>query len=206
MPINFTKNTGIGAIPQKQSSRNSLFEVGLLIVICVLFAWFIILPKRADLSQKNDDLAKLQQQQIQTDNQLAKLKTLVASLSSNSQNIAEMDQAIPLSGNVVRLQLLVQSLADSVGVTVGNINIAGDPTGLVSVDPALKADPYSVARTVKTMNGTLAVSGSFEQLETLLKKLESSGRLIDVTSMTIAQGDLGALSMSLEFKAYYFAQ
>jgi Tfp pilus assembly protein PilO len=192
--------------PLNKTSRNSLFEVGLLIVICALFGWFILLPKRAEVVQKQDNLNNIESQASSTAAQLATLQSLIGSLPSNAQNIADLDQALPLDGSTVRLQLLVQSLADSVGVTLGNISISGNSGGEVSGDTALLSDPYGVARTVQTLDGTVYAIGSFDQLQEFLKKLENSGRLIDVDSMTIEQGSSpGNLNMALTFKAYYFA-
>ena len=205
MPVNFPKNINMGVKLQPTPSRNTLFEVGLLVIICVLFVWFILLPKKAEVDKKDADLAKAQAQQADIHGQLATLQSLISSLPANSQNISNLDQAIPLDGNTVRLQLLIQSIAQSAGVTVGNISISGSPNGEVVGDPALLADPYAAQRTLQTMDGTIYAIGTFNQLEVLLKKFENSGRLIDIDSLAIGQGSEGNLSMTLTFKAYYFA-
>jgi Tfp pilus assembly protein PilO len=206
MPVNFSTNISMGGQPLSKSSRNSMFEVGLLLIICLLFSWFILLPKRAEVAQKQSNLETVKKQGDNTSKQLATLQSLVNSLPSDSQNIAELDQALPLDGSTIRLQLLIQNLAQSVGVTVGNISVSGNPSGEVSGNTALLANPYGASRTVQTMDGTLDVVGSFQQLQSLLQKLENSGRLIDMDSMTINQGSSpGNLDMNLTFKAYYFA-
>jgi Tfp pilus assembly protein PilO len=205
MPVNFSKNVSMSIKLPGKSSRNSLFEVGLLIIICVLFTWFILLPKKGVVDEKNSNLAKVQEQQKQMANQLAKLQNLIISLQPNSRNIANLDKAIPLEGNAIRLQLLIQSLAQSAGVTVGNINISSKSNAVVAGDTALLANPYGTERKLQTMDGTIYVIGSFNQLQALLKKLENSGRLINVSSMEINQGSEGALNMTLSFKAYYLA-
>jgi len=204
MPVNFSKNISASLHPQNSSSRNYLFEAGLLIIISGLFFWFIILPKKAEIDQKNSALTNAQQREGQTSGQLAKLQSLISNLPSNSQNIANLDQAMPLDGNAVRLQLLIQSLAQSTGVTVGNIDISGNPSGVVAGNMDVLANPYGVQRTVQTMDGTVYVVGNFNQLQALLRKLETSGRLIDVNSLTINQGSSGQLNMEIDFKAYYF--
>lgn len=205
MPVNFTKNISMSIQSQAKSARNPLFEAGLLIIVCVLFVWFLILPKQAETDQKSGDLAKVQAQQGQTKGQLTKLQSLIKSLPSNSQNITMLDQALPLDGNTVRLQLLIQSLAQSVGVTVGNINISGNPKGVVAGDKTLLANPFGVTRTVQTLDGSIYLIGSFNQLQALLEKFESSGRLIDVDSLAINQGSAGNLNMTVTFKTYYLA-
>ncbi len=205
MPINFPKNISMSTQPHGRFSRNSLFEVGLLVIICILFVWFILLPKKAEVDQKNADLAKVQDQENKIASQLTTLQSLINSLPSNSQNIVTLDQVMPLDGNAIRLQLLIQSLAGSVGVTVGSLNVSPAPGGMITGNAALLANPYGVTRSLQTMNGSLYVIGSFGQLQALLKKLENSGRLIDVDTMEIGQGIIGNLTMTLTFKAYYLA-
>jgi Tfp pilus assembly protein PilO len=205
MPVNFSKNISLGLQPQDKSSRNSLFEVGLLVIICVLFFWFVVLPKKAEVAQKNAALTKALAQQTLVDGELSTLQNLIASLPSNADNLTQLSQAMPLDGNTVRLQLLVQNLAESVGVTVGSISISGSPNGVAAGNTSLLANPYGVTRSVQALNGSLYVSGSFNQLLALLKKFEQSGRLIDVGSIAITQGSVGSLNMSVTFKAYYFA-
>jgi hypothetical protein len=90
-------------------------------------------------------------------------------------------------------------------VTVGNLDISGSPNGVVVGDTALLANPYGATRSLQTMDGSLYVIGSFDQLQALLKKLEISGRLIDVSSLAIEQGTAGNLNMTVTFKAYYLA-
>lgn len=205
MPVNFSNNFSMLTRPQDKTSRNSLFEVGLLVIICVLFVWFIILPKKSSVDIKKDSLSKLIVEEGQISDKQAKLQTLLGSLESDVQDVNYLDQAIPLDGNTVRLRLLVQNMADSVGVTVGSINISGGSGTLMAGDKALLADPYGAGRKAQILSGTLNVLGSFDQLQVLLKKLENSGRLIDVSDLAIDQGSGGSLSMTLSFKSYYFA-
>jgi Tfp pilus assembly protein PilO len=204
MPVNFSKNISMSLRPQDRPYRNSLFEVGLLIIISGLFFWFIVLPKKAEVDLKINDLATIQQRGSQASGQLDELKNLIGSLPSNTQNTAILDQAIPLDGNVIKLQLLIQSIAQSAGVTLGNVSISGNPNGAIAGDTALLANPYGVARKLKTLDGALYVIGSFNQLQALLQKLESSGRLIDIDNLAISQGSEGNLGLSINFKAYYF--
>lgn len=163
------------------------------------------MPKQSDVGQKKDTLAKVELEQNQMAGKLAALQSLISSLESNSQNVAKLDQALPLDGNVIRLRLLVQSLADSVGVTVGDINVSAQSGGLAAGNKALLADPYLAPRTLQTLSGTIYVIGSFNQLQSLLKKIETSGRLIDITTLAIDQGTTDKLNMRLTFKAYYLA-
>jgi Tfp pilus assembly protein PilO len=205
MAVDFSKKISLNSDSQSKPYRNALVEVTLLVVICGLFYWFVILPKQNEIGIKNSQLTQVQAEETQVSGNLATLQNLVKNLKSDSQNISQLDQTIPLDGNVVRLQLLIQSLAGSAGVTVGNISISGQPNTAVAGDTALLANPYGVSRTLRTLSGTVFVVGSFSQLQNFLQQIEASGRLMDVTNLTISQDSQGQLNMQVTLNAYYLA-
>jgi len=205
MAIDFSKKPGFNSEPQSNSYRNALVEVVLLVVICGLFYWFVILPKQEEVAAKNSQLTQVLGEGTKVSGNLVTLQNLVKSLKSDSQNISRLDQAMPLDGNVVRLQLLIQSLAGSAGVTVGNISISGQPNTAVAGDKALLANPYGVSRSLRVLSGTVFVIGSFSQLQNFLQQIETSGRLMDVTNLTISQDSQGQLNMQITLNAYYLA-
>jgi len=47
MEINLSKSMSPGMPKVPKSAQNALVEVVLLIVVCGLFTWFIILPKKS---------------------------------------------------------------------------------------------------------------------------------------------------------------
>jgi Tfp pilus assembly protein PilO len=205
MAVDFTKKIGLSPVSQSKPFRNALVEVTLLVVICGLFYWFVILPKQNQVNVKNTQLTQVSAEETKVSGNLVTLQNLVKSLKSDSQDISKLDQAIPLEGNAVRLQLLIQSLAASSGVTVGNISISGQPNAPVAGDKALLANPYVATRTLRTLSGTVFVIGNFSQLQNFLQQIETSGRLMDVTNLTISQDSQGQLDMQVTLNAYYLA-
>ncbi|HVY67435.1 MAG TPA: hypothetical protein VHA30_00855 [Patescibacteria group bacterium] len=200
-----TKSINIGLPPQIKSSRNALVELVLLIIIAVLFLWFVVLPKKSAVDAKNQTLQDYTQKAGQVEQQMQTLKNLVGELHSNTAAVAKLDEAIPLSGNPTEVQMLVQSLADSAGVSVGDINVSGKSDAVVAGDASLLASPYAAGRSLQELNGSVYVTGSFAQLLAFLQKIESSGRLMSVYSLTVTTADNNSLSMRLSFTAYYFA-
>ena len=188
-----------------KSAQNALVEVVLLIVVCGLFTWFIILPKKAEISAKNASLAKVVEQESTVSGDLAKLQSMIQTLNSSSNQVADLDQALPLDGNTVNLQILINSLAQSVGVAVTDVEVSGQPNTVVAGDKALLSDPYGATRTLQTLAGNLSVTGSFAQLQAFLQKLETSARLIDVTDLEMDAAAGGNLSLRLGINAYYLA-
>jgi len=130
---------------------------------------------------------------------------MIQTLNSSSNQVADLDQALPLDGNTVNLQILINSLAQSVGVAVTDVEVSGQPNTVVAGDKALLSDPYGATRTLQTLAGNLSVTGSFAQLQAFLQKLETSARLIDVTDLEMDAAAGGNLSLRLGINAYYLA-
>lgn len=185
-------------------SRSYIIEIVLLVIVSILFYWFIVTPKNADLAAKKTVLEAYKKEQSTISGNLDILNKLAAQLKSNSAEIAKLDEAIPLDGKNTNLQLLIQELAQSAGVTVSDINIS-NRVGVVAGDTKLLQDPYGATRTLQKFTGTAFVVGSFLQLENFLKKMESSGRLIQISSVEMQAGSDGGINLNITFNAYYLA-
>lgn len=206
MDIKLTKTPSLTPQPVTNSSRNTLMEVGLLIVICALFFWFIIMPKNASIAAKKQTLSQVQSEENQINQSLTQLQSLVKTLQSNTTQVSELDQALPLSANSVELEILLNNLAQSVGVTVGNISASSaTPNNPVSGDTALLANPYGATRTLQKLTASVNVTGTFPQLQAFLQKVETSGRLMDITELEIDSAPNNALSLRVGIDAYYLA-
>jgi len=206
MDANLSKNLNLGLPPQIKNARNSLVELVLLVVVCALFGWFVVLPKKAEVEAKKADLATIQGQESKMADKLAKLKTLVQTLQSSSLQTADLDQALPLDGKITRLKILIDSLANSSGVTVGDVSVSSSKAdSVVAGDKGLLANPYGAARTLQKLSGSVYVIGTFDQLKAFLQKLETSARLLDVTELSMDGASDGSLNLKLTISAYYLA-
>ena len=207
MATTVSKNINIGLPPKPKSSNNTLFSVVLLLVVCGLFGFFIILPKKSAVAAKQSQLQQLKSQEALITTQAAQLNGLIASLQNHSQDVKELDASLPLNGKTFDLQLLLESLANESGVTVGSINLSGNGNEVLAGDTSLLEDPYSASRTLQTITGEVYVIGSFPQLLGFLQKIENSDRIMQVTSLEISSDDNNgsSLSLKIDLNAYYFA-
>lgn len=207
MAINLPQNLNIGMPQQLKYSRNFLMEIVLLVIVCGLFGWFIVLPKKASVAAQATVLASYTSQEQSAANSLNTINTLVQELKNDSSQVAQLDQAMPLDNKPDNPQLLIQALAASSGVTLGDVTLANnnDPNEVSAGDTALINDPYGTARTLQTLSGTVYVIGTFPQLEDFLKKIESSGRLMEVTSIEIGGSEGSNLNLKIGLNAYYLA-
>ena len=191
--------------PQIKNYRNYLVEAVMLIVASALFFWFIILPKQASIAEKNETLAKVQDEESKMAGSLSKLQEMVKQLETSKSKISELDQAIPLDGNIPRFQMLLETLANSVGLTVGSISVTGNSNGAWAGDKQLLADPFGAKRTVQKLSGSIYVIGTYDQLKTFLNKFETNGRMINISSMNMDAAPDNALNLKVSFDAYYLA-
>jgi Tfp pilus assembly protein PilO len=206
MPVNFSKNLGMDFDGQsKLSSNNALFEVGLLLVICGLFTWFIILPKRAEISQKQSALQDVTTKESGIADKVKALDAKISSLENSSDKIRQLDEALPLDGDVIKPRLLLEKMASDANVTVGNISVTAKPGSVAAGNTDLLAHPYDTTRSLQTLSAAVYVLGSFQQLQTFLQEVEQSGRLMNVSGLAIAQDSQGQLSMKLTMDIYYLA-
>jgi len=178
----------------------------LLIVVSALFTWFIILPKRSDLALKQEALAVIKKQESEIAGQLARLQELVDSLNASEKEIELLDQSLPLNGRITRFHFLIEALAQQAGVTLGNLNVSSPSTGPVAGDLAALDKPFKVDRKLQKLSGSVVVIGTLNQLKGFLEKVETSGRLIDITDVGIDAGTNGDLNLRLTINSYYFGQ
>jgi Tfp pilus assembly protein PilO len=191
---------------KKPSSQGKIFEAVLLLIIAILFYFFMVGPKRGELAAADAQYQTLQSQQNGLANTKAQLQKAISDLNSHPQEVADMDEALPLDNRVTKLYIALDSLTQNSGMTVGNISVAFNGGTDMAGNKALLADPYAVQRTVQTLTTTLQVTGSFEQFQALLQKLENSGRLINITGLNITPVPGGSFNFGLNLEAYYYAE
>ena len=210
-------------LPEK--SRNAWGEAVLILVIIILGSWFVVNPKRIAVNAKSGQLESLKSKLGDLQQNVDALSGLVSQLGTQTQQVAQLDEALPLQGRSVELQLLLQNLAASSGLAVNDINISDDGTGVAAGNLSLLANPYGAQRSLQQMKAAVTVAGNFENLEAFMKKLETSGRILDINSFQISPGGgslnspagmdsagnktasapAGSdLTMSLNLNAYYF--
>ncbi|MDR3643015.1 MAG: hypothetical protein P4L74_05310 [Candidatus Doudnabacteria bacterium] len=188
---------------QMQTSRGYFMESVLLAAIAALFWWFMVIPKQASVGEASANLSSLSAQESQIADAASALEQQVASLDANQNKLAELDEALPLNDNLPRMNLLLNSLVQSAGVTIETLNVSGQSaSAIVAGDKAEIGNPYGDSKTLHTYFVAMAVSGSFDQIMALLVKLENSGRIVDITTLNVTGAGPGLLNLQLSANIY----
>lgn len=204
MDLHLSKNNFTAPI-KNPATQHTVFEAILLLLIIGLFYWFIILPKKGELNNLRSSYTQLQQDQAKLDTNKANLLAAISDVKEHSQQVSEMDEALPLDGRVTKLYIALDQIVQGSGMTVGNIGISFPSTGFMAGDKTLLADPYAAQRTLQKLPTTLVVSGSIDQFQLLLQRLETSGRLLNVTSVSVQPGGTGgSFDFNVSLEAYYY--
>jgi Tfp pilus assembly protein PilO len=188
-----------------KAHSHSLYEVVFLCIVIALFYWYILSPKKAEVSVQTTLLSQLQEQQKKWEDSRDQLKLLVQQLNNNKAQAIVLDEALPLNGKIINLHLLIEKLANDSGVTIGDISLTGSGDAVVAGDKALLANPYGPKRTLQKLTGAVYVVGTYPQLQALLQKLENYGRIMDITALDIQSAKDSQLSLKLIMNSYYFA-
>ena len=144
------------------------------VILAVLAVFFLVMPKRAEVSERQDALeqAEAQEQTLQT--QLALLQAAKDEAPETNEEIRKIDTLIPPTEDQPGMILLLQSAADRAGV---------DPLTISPATPTAATDAQ-----FSTMVVTLDTSGTYFALEEFLYNLETLPRAAKVTSVTLAPG------------------
>jgi Tfp pilus assembly protein PilO len=205
MDLRLSQNFNSHPLVKEKAKQHSIVELIALAIIIVLFGWFLILPKKTQLSSEQQQLSVLQTQQSQVHTTLTTLQSLEQQLNTQATDISELDQALPLSYKFSALPELVQSLANSVGVTLASASFSPSEQAPDAGNVALLSNPYGVQRALQQVGGTIVASGNFGQLDDFLKKIESSGRILNVNSIAVSGSGNSSLTLRLDVTAYFLA-
>jgi len=204
MDLHLSKNQFTSTGVPGNAVQHTAFEVVLFIVVIALFWWFLIIPKQKDNNTLEADFKDLQGQEQRLRDNKQKLTAAIADVNSHKPELDIMDEALPLDNRVSKLYITLDALTQNTGMTVGNISIAFSGNDPMAGNKAALTSPYTVKRKVQKLTSTLNVIGTFDQFQTFLQKLETSGRLINVTSVDIDNGTEGKTDFNVSLEAYIY--
>ena len=190
--------------PVSQATQHTLFEVLLLIIVSGLFYWFIVSPKVQSNAVLQTKLDEVTQENNQVSENKRKLESAIRDMETHPNEIAYLDEALPLDNRVTKLHIALASLTANSGMTVGDINIAGGGEHAIAGNIDVLAAPFKAKRTLQKLNASLSVTGTFDQFQGLLEKLETSGRLLNVTNISITNSKDSLLDFRLNLESYFY--
>lgn len=188
---------------QQRDFTNPTLQAIMLAIIVVIFSWFIVKPKLADYTTTRNTLKTAQAKLKQSQEDQKNLNELIAKLRDSKDDVALIDEALPLQGRVSKSNVLMQNLVQSSGMSLSQLS-TDDTSKIVSAgDKEGLADPFSKPRKLHTITMTTTLTGTMDQFKNLLELIETSSRVLDVESMDILGGDQ-QIKFRLIVKAYSF--
>lgn len=191
--------------PINKQSQTSIVEIVLLLVIAVLFYWFVVSPKKAELVVEQDKIQVLKAEQSKIQAQKQELERFIRTMKTDPSSLSKLDEALPMDGKVMVLHLLVEKLASESGIVLDNVTFTGGGDAVTSGNREILKNPYGSPRTLKKILGNINIKGQLDQVQSFLQKLEESGRFFDLSDFQINATPEGEISMSAALATYYFA-
>ncbi len=143
-------------------------------ILVVLSVFFLVLPKSAQISKAEEDLAAAQQQETSLRAQLASLREAQQQAPQTRREIQRVENQVPPTADLPALIRLLREAADRAAVDLFQFSPSTptpDPSGTFSV-----------------ISTSVNVTGSYFALDEFLFRLESLPRAAKVTNVTIAPG------------------
>lgn len=205
MDLNLSKsfpkyNSPTVAAPKSRSS----LEVVLLLIIAVLFYLFLLQPKTEQLTDRKATVAKLTEDKRKAEQNKKQLESMVSQLKKHQADVVKLDEALPLDSRVSKVYLLLEDLAQKSAMTVSNLSVSGADGRVVAGNQQVIEEPYKIQRKLQKFSITMSVTGSFEQFLELLNRLETSGRILNVTSVDVIASTDTKLDFSLTMETYSY--
>jgi len=188
---------------ERNKAQASLIENVIIGIIIVIVFIFFVRPQSSLLSQKRTELAQLQTESQSIQQQKDSLAQLVNKVHQSADDIALVDEALPLVSRPTQLQLLMDGLVKASGMKTTEITFQ-QTADVVAGNKALLANPFGVDRKLKTSSFGLTVNGSMDQFKNLLQLIETNGRIIDIAGIDMSS-DQASITFKLKLKAYSYA-
>ncbi len=184
--------------------RTSIVEIVATVLLIALVFWFFIKPKMTQLSEVRAQVSAQEAVLNHVQSDSAQLTDLISKLQQSKDDIALVDEALPLDSRVTRVHVLLDSLVKASGAKLGSLNIQPG-TNLAAGNKSGINNKFGVTRKIQTFYGDLTVIGTVESFKNLLQLIETNGRIIDVSNMELSSAG-GISSFKLRLKAYSYDQ
>ncbi len=175
----------------KSNSGFYTFLAILIAGISFFYSWKTILPK---YQKTNREILTIENQTNAAKSKLSSLGKAKTDLDQLSDIVDKLFIAVPEGKDTPNLLTELEFLLTQLKLQVPTIQISGSD----SVASAGRASSTSG----DTVQISFSVTGSFEQLNSLVLFLERDVRFMNIKSVSFASADSSDLSMSLQIEAY----
>ncbi len=154
----------------------------------VLAIWFVAAPAWSGFRAEAKEVA-LKKQTITLEKQVIdKLNSVNQVLDSQKDNVARLEQAIPSEELKPELLSIMENLANQNGLALATIEVNA-PTGDAGSRAASRTNENISASSLKTLEITLQVSGTYSSFKSWLEAIEKNLRISDVSNISFAVGE-----------------
>ncbi|MEK7175062.1 MAG: type 4a pilus biogenesis protein PilO [Patescibacteria group bacterium] len=154
----------------------------------VLAIWFVAAPVWSGFRAEAKEVA-LKKQTITLEKQVIdKLNSVNQVLDSQKDNVARLEQAIPSEELKPELLSIMENLANQNGLALATIEVNA-PTGDAGSRAASRTNENISASSLKTLEITLQVSGTYSSFKSWLEAIEKNLRISDVSNISFAVGE-----------------
>ena len=154
----------------------------------VLAIWFVAAPVWSGFRAEAKEVA-LKKQTITLEKQVIdKLNSVNQVLDSQKDNVARLEQTIPSEELKPELLSIMENLANQNGLALATIEVNA-PTGDAGSRAASRTNENISASSLKTLEITLQVSGTYSSFKSWLEAIEKNLRISDVSNISFAVGE-----------------
>lgn len=174
---------------QKRDFASPTLQAVLIVIILVLFSWFVVKPKLTSVNAARAELKSIEAKLSQTKGDEAQLNELLTKLHASADDVALVDEALPLSGRISKANVLMESLVQTSGMSLAQLSSTDSQKIVSAGDKSTLADPFTKKRSLYTITMTASITGTMDQFRNLLELMENSSRVLDVESLSVLGGD-----------------
>jgi len=188
---------------QPNKTQASIVETIALVIVVVLVLWYFVKPQSSALKDQRAQLQQVQTEYEGIEQEKNDLADLSAKMKAAPEDIALMDQALPLQNRYTQMELLLDSLVSASGMKSTDLSFQPLENDVVAGNKAIIDRPYSVERKLKATSFDLSVTGSIDQFKSLLQLIETNSRIIDINTMSMTN-EQGNVTFRLKLKTYSY--
>ncbi len=201
------ESPNFSSMTTRQQIQNPLLQTVLIIIVVAVFGWFVVGPKYASTQQTSEQLSTLKAQRESLEADQIELNRLISELEDADQEIKLLDEAVPLTARPTKIALVLETYAQNSGMLLSQLSIGTPERFIASGNKTLSQDPFKEPRELAVIEVSATARGSIEQFRNFLTLLEKSGRIIDISSLTVSSTQEGPnYSIRLKTYAYELAQ
>lgn len=170
----------------------------ILVIICFGLGYFGVLPRWSAYTETRGKLAAVKEQQKTLEEAQKQLNTFLNEFRQHTAEAAMIDNALPLSQTKVYDVLKnLEDLGRSSGMVLGELSVTGSPD-------QLGAEP----NTIQPLDVNFVITGPSTSFIDFLKKIEANLRIIDVTTISLENGESTnststTIKYQVKFRTYF---